>query len=138
MADSSTVIANGTVDTWIEQLQALCREVQAWAESSGWKTRIILKTITETQLGRYRAPVLIMEKDAVEMVLNPVARYVPGAEGAVDLYLAPAYDDVATLYYEQSTWYLHIPIQSQPHMPERQPLTSETFLSVLAEMSHRG
>lgn len=50
-----------------------------------------------------------MERDAVEVVLNPVARFTPGADGAVDLYLSPAYDDIAGLYYESGRWVVHDP-----------------------------
>ena len=35
-------------------------------------------------------PVLLMEKDTVEVALNPVSRLVPNPEGAVDLHLVPA------------------------------------------------
>ena len=47
------------------------------------------------------------EKNAVEGVLNPVARLVPGADGAVDLYLSPAYEDIASLYFEGDHWVVH-------------------------------
>ena len=82
---------------WLGRLNALVGEVEGWARASGWRTRRIDKTVNERRLGTYRVPVLLMEKDTVEVVLNPVARFVPGADGAVDLYVAPAYDDIASL-----------------------------------------
>ena len=55
-----------------------------------------------------------MEKDTVEVVLNPVARFVPGANGAVDLYVAPAYDDIASLYLEGDHWVVHYGEPARP------------------------
>ena len=92
---------------WLDHLNTLVKEVKGWAETSGWRTRVTDKTLSERRLGSYKVPVLLMEKDAVEVVLNPVARFVPGANGAVDLYRAPAYDDIAGLYLEGDRWMLH-------------------------------
>jgi hypothetical protein len=92
---------------WLGRLEALVRDVKSWAEAAGWRTRRITKTVNERRLGKYEVPVLLMEKEAVEVVLNPVARLVPGADGAVDLYLSPAYDDIASLYFEGDHWVVH-------------------------------
>jgi hypothetical protein len=83
---------------WLGRLNVLVNEIDGWARADGWRTRRIDKTVEERQLGAYKVSVLLMEKDAVEIVLNPVARLMPGADGAVDLYVAPAYDEIASLY----------------------------------------
>ena len=72
---------------WLDRLGTLVEEVNGWAQASGWRKRRVDKTVNERRLGDYKVPVLLMEKDTVEVVLNPVARFVPGANGAVDLYL---------------------------------------------------
>ena len=41
------------------------------------------------------------------MLLDPVARFAPGADGVVDLYLMPAYDDIASLLFVNGEWRLH-------------------------------
>jgi hypothetical protein len=99
---------------WLGRLGTLVDEVKGWAQASGWRTRRIDKTVTERGLGTYRVPVLLMEKDTIEVVLNPVARFVPGANGAVDLYVAPAYDDIASLYLEGDHWVLHYAYRPDP------------------------
>jgi hypothetical protein len=66
-----------------------------------------------------------MEKDTVEVVLNPVARFVSGADGAVDLYVAPAYDDIASLYFEGDHWVVHY--GERPH-----PLTTQGVVEITA------
>jgi hypothetical protein len=71
---------------WLDRVGNFVDEVKGWARASGWRTRRIDKTVSERGLGTYKVPVLLMEKDSVEVVLNPVAGFVPGANGAVDLY----------------------------------------------------
>jgi len=63
--------------------------------------------MTDSILGEYRAPVLLLARDTAELILNPVGRFVPGCDGAVDLYLMPAFDDIASLYLEDGEWKLH-------------------------------
>jgi hypothetical protein len=99
---------------WLGRLESLVRDVKGWAEAAGWRTRRITKTVNERRLGKYEVPVLLMEKEAVEVVLNPVARLVPGADGAVDLYLSPAYDDIASLYFEGDHWVVHYSKRPDP------------------------
>ncbi len=81
-----------------------------------------------------------MEKNAVEAVLNPVARLVPGAQGAVDLYLAPAYDDIASLYFEEDHWVVHYGERPDPMATTvveitPQPCTEETIRTILDGMT---
>ena len=57
----------------------------------------------------------------------------------VDLYLLPAYDDIATLYYYNRHWNLHYVFpNSKPVASVREadamPLTKEALERVLAEM----
>lgn len=101
-------------DAWLDRLEALVRDVKGWAEAAGWRTRQITKWVSERRLGKYEVPVLLMEKETVEVVLNPVARLVPGSDGAVDLYLSPAYDDIASLHYEGDRWVVHYCERSDP------------------------
>jgi hypothetical protein len=94
-------------DDWLACLGDLVRNIKRWAEQSGWKTREITKSMKDSVLGEYRAPALLMQRETVEVILNPVSRFVTGADGAVDLYLIPAYDDIASLYFIDGEWKLH-------------------------------
>jgi hypothetical protein len=85
-----------------------------------------------------------MEKDTVEVVLNPVARFVPGAQGAVDLYVAPAYDDIASLYFEGDHWVVHHSERPDPLATEGvvkitpRPYTEQTIRAILDGMAVNG
>ena len=73
------------------------------------------------------------------MLLEPVARFAPGTEGIVDLYLMPAYDDIASVYLENGAWNLHYAFSGSPVVAtireaERKPLSKETIHVVLEAM----
>jgi hypothetical protein len=129
---------------WLDRLDTLVGEVESWARASGWRTRRINKTVNERQLGTYKVPVLLMEKDTVEVVLNPVARSVPGADGAVDMYVAPAYDDIASLYFEGDHWVVHYGERPDPTATEGvveikpRPYTEQTIRTILDGMAADG
>ena len=129
---------------WLDRLGALVEEVKGWAQASGWRTRRFDKTVKERRLGTYKVPVLLMEKDTVEVVLNPVARFVPGANGAVDLYVAPAYDDIASLYLEGDRWVVHYANRPDPKEMESvieikaRPYSEQSIREILDGMAANG
>jgi hypothetical protein len=129
---------------WLDRLGTLVEEVKCWAHASGWRTRRIDKTVSERGLGTYEVPVLLMERDTVEVVLNPVARFVPGANGAVDLYVAPAYDDIASLYLEGDHWVLHYANRPDPMAAESvieikpRPYSEQSIRAILDGMAANG
>jgi len=45
----------------------------------------------------------------MRLLLDPTGYDLPGCDGAIDLYLLPPYDPVATLYLEHGEWFLHSP-----------------------------
>ncbi len=129
---------------WLDRLDTLVAEVKSWAEASGWRTRRIDKTVTERELGTYKVPVLLMEKNTVEVVLNPVGRSIPGANGAVDMYVAPAYDDIAGLYLEGNHWVIHYAGRPNPMAAagvteiEPKAYSETTIRKILDEMAANG
>jgi hypothetical protein len=127
---------------WLARLDVLATEVQRWVEPAGWRTRLVSKPTRDSILGRFEVPLLLMERDGVEIALNPVSRFVPGADGAVDLYVVPAYDEVAGLYLEAGRWTIH---HASPETraggngePPPRPLTEATLNQVLDAMAARG
>jgi hypothetical protein len=137
--DNSTVDRDKLRDEWLQRLSALLDAVQRWAQELGWSTRRIDKRMEDSQVGKYQAPALLMQEGTTRMLLEPIARSAPGAEGIVDLYLMPAYDDIATLFFSDGQWQLHFLFRGTPAPPtvseaNSKPLSKETFKAVLEEM----
>ncbi|HET6882413.1 MAG TPA: hypothetical protein VFI31_19765 [Pirellulales bacterium] len=124
---------------WVQRVKALVDQVETWAKELDWSTRRVEKKIEDSFIGDHRVPALLMQEDTCRVLLEPVGRATAGAEGVVDLYLLPAYDDIATLYYYNQRWNLHYvfpnakPVASVREA-EAHPLTKEALAKVLAEM----
>lgn len=142
MTDAQSANGNGqgeARDAWIERLSSLLNDVAGWAKVLGWDTRRIEKRMEDAQAGVYQAPALLLQQEAVRVLLDPIARSAPGAEGVVDLYLLPAYDDIASLYLVDGSWQLHYMFPSQPSVAkirdaESRPFTKEALADVLDAM----
>jgi hypothetical protein len=104
-----------TRNEWLRRLDNLLTQVKGWTDGpGGWKTRTIQKSMKDSRLGPYKAPALLMQKETVEVILDPVARFAPGTEGVVDLYLFPAYDDIARLHFTDGVWKLQYAFRATP------------------------
>ena len=124
---------------WMDRVASLVGQVEQWAREMNWSTRRIEKTLDDIRFGRHRVPALLMQEDTCRILLEPIGRSAPGVEGVVDLYLMPAYDDIASLYFYGDRWNLHyIFPDSKPTATVREaealPLSKETFAKVLAEL----
>ncbi|MFI5456334.1 MAG: hypothetical protein ACHRXM_12875 [Isosphaerales bacterium] len=124
---------------WLNRLRLLIDRIERWAKELGWSTRRIEKKMKDSQLGTYRAPALILQEETARVLLDPIARSAPGAEGVVDLYLMPGWDDIASLYYSDGEWQLHYMFTESPTVStirdaESKPLSFETLKDVLEEM----
>lgn len=124
---------------WIDRISSLVDQVEQWAREMSWSTRRIEKKLDDAWIGRHRVPALLMQEDTCRVLLEPVGRSTPGAEGVVDLYLMPAYDDIASLYYYENRWNLHyvFPGAKPVHAvrdAEAMPLSKESLEKVLAEL----
>jgi hypothetical protein len=126
-------------DEWLKRVTDLLVTLRTWAEELECSTRQIEVTLNDSQIGKYQAPALLLQEDAIRILVEPIARSAPGAEGVVDLYLMPAYDDIASLYFYDHGWHLHYMFPGTPTTgtfvdAEARPLTKETLREVLEAM----
>lgn len=128
---------------WIARVTALVERVEFWAKEAGWSTRRIEKKLDDWDIGRHRLPALVMQEDTCRILLEPVGRSAPGIDGLVDLYLMPAYDDIANLYYADGRWHLyHVAAELKVAGGNRtggaMPLSKETLEKVLADLKRHA
>lgn len=124
---------------WISHVEELVTQIELWAKDLQWSTRRIDKRMDDPHVGPYMVPALMLQQDLVQILLEPVSRLVPGGDGLVDLYLIPAYDDIASLFLRENGWYVHYyfptsPIVATIDEAESKPLTKEVLSEVLDEM----
>jgi hypothetical protein len=115
----------------------LVRQVQIWLKDDDeWTTRAYPKRFRDVDQQIFEIPSLFIQKGPTRMLLDPIAYDVPGAEAAVDLYLMPTYDDLATLYFEKGGWSIHYPLPADDANGiqgegRALPLSPQTFRDVL-------
>jgi hypothetical protein len=139
MSSVQAASPNELRDEWLSRLEALVKQVKLWAEQLGWSTREIEKSLDDSEIGKYQAPALLLQEGTIRILLEPIARSAPGAEGIVDLYLMPAYDDIASLYLYGGCWHVHYMFPGTPNAAtirdaEARPLSETTLQAVLDEM----
>ena len=96
------------------RVTALVEQVRQWVEPHEWVTKPFTKRIRDIDDKVYPIPALFLQKGPVRVLLDPVAYDVPGAEGLVDLYLMPTYDDLASIYFEHGEWRIHYAFPPDP------------------------
>ena len=120
-----------------ERVKALVELVKGWVEPHEWVTKVYPKKMQDDGMATYQASALFLQKGPTRVLLDPVAYDVPGAEGVVDLYLMPTYDDLASLYFRNGEWTIHYVFPADPQEthsviePEVLPLSAVTFNQVL-------
>jgi hypothetical protein len=124
---------------WQQLLGELVREVQSWLPED-WSSLAIEKAMDDSELGEYKAPALLMQRKFARVLMEPITRFAPGADGVVDLYKMPAYDNIASLYRIKNEWRLNYAFRdpgpgAEIHAAELLPLDRTSFLRVLEEIA---
>jgi hypothetical protein len=84
------VTADETRAEWQETVEKLVNDVRSWAETQRWKATLTEHELREEDLGTYTVPGLQITTPRGQLVLEPIARVVIGAQGRVDFYAWPS------------------------------------------------
>jgi hypothetical protein len=56
---------------WVNRITALVGQVENWGQEFGWSTRRIDKRLEDSQVGTYKAPALLLQKETTRALLEP-------------------------------------------------------------------
>jgi hypothetical protein len=130
----TAVVREVVLTEWTQGVDSMIRDVEAWVALDGWRSRRVERKMSETLLGEYLLPQLQVYADADLYVLEPVARFVPGAAGAYDLSIQPSYD-ITTLYRDfDGQWQAHLDVGQGANSGRREPWSSQTFRASLESL----
>ncbi len=101
-------------DQFQKRVKALVEQVRLWVEPHEWVTKPYPKKMRDVNRQVFEITALFLQKGPTRVLLDPVAYDVPGAEGVVDLYLMPTYDDMASLYFEGGRWVIRYAFPTDP------------------------
>jgi hypothetical protein len=131
-----------------EQFQRRAEELVGRFESGvdrrEWVTRRYPKRLRDDDRQIYEVPSLYLQKGPTNLLLDPIGHDVPGAEGAADIYQMPAYDPMASVYFENGQWVIYYAFPPDPmethSVIEAQalPLSSDTINKVLDSIAEHA
>ncbi|HVA49954.1 MAG TPA: hypothetical protein VNH11_26545 [Pirellulales bacterium] len=112
---------------WLESVERLTVQAEQWAREFGWQSRRERKQLEETVLGNYSLPQLQFYAEQHLYVLDPVARFVPGASGAFDLSIQPSYY-LTSLYRDfDKVWHIHLDLKHGANGGRVEPWSKGAF-----------
>jgi hypothetical protein len=118
-------------------VENLITQVEGELNDPEWVKKRYMKKMRDADRAVYEVPFLTLQKGPVRLSLDPTGYDIPGAEAAVDLYLMPTYDPLATFYSEGGHWYLHSGFLPKPENEgsvqegRRALLSRETLIQVM-------
>lgn len=93
---ASANAAQGCSD-WRKLVEHTLKNVSQWAGAEQWVVVKHEKEISEQATGCYVVPVLTIELPSGRLHVEPIARYVAGADGRIDLLAYPVLNRVSLL-----------------------------------------
>lgn len=125
----SANVAVQTLYQWLADVEELARDVERWSNQNNWLVRRDTKSITEDKLGSYLVPYLTIRAPQGGMIFEPIARYVVGASGRVDLCAFPSFFN-AVVVRTDSGW--HIKSLDKDSVDRR--WSEESFLETASQL----
>jgi hypothetical protein len=104
------VLGSIVLAEWINAMDTVERQAEEWSAKAAWRTRRVTKKMSESLIGAYEAPQLLIFAEPNLYVLDPIARFVPGAQGAFDFTIQPSYNTTSMYRADSGIWYLHLDV----------------------------
>jgi hypothetical protein len=76
---------------WVAELERIAADVARWAAAEDWAVRRQTKTLRDARLGQYEVPVMSVQTAFGRVHFNPIARFLMGVDGEIDVYAEPSF-----------------------------------------------
>jgi hypothetical protein len=126
-----SLVREAVLPPWIADVDILLSQVESWCEEQDWPHKRQDKVLRERLLGPYEVEQLRFHTGHAGFMLDPVARFVPGALGLVDLYVLPTLDTVMIVRAE-ADWVLRV---DQAGSEQVLPWGKEPFVAAVSELA---
>jgi hypothetical protein len=133
--DLISVLGEMVLQEWIHAIVTIEDQAENWSAEAGWRSRRVKKKITESLIGTYDAPQLLMFAEPNLYVLDPVARFVPGGQGSFDLALQPSYSATSLYRDDNGTWYVHLEVRNGVSEGKREEWSKDAFRQCIERLS---
>jgi hypothetical protein len=120
-----------TLQMWNNDLIALFDKIRTWSDKQGWATLLDDKLLQEREVGRYKVPVLLIHTPKGRLLLDPYARFVYDADGALDICVFPSFGTPIKIIRKEFKWWLW-DTRADDGAPT--PLDESTFVAVVKNL----
>ncbi len=118
------------LDAWLADVEGVFDQAERWAAKRQWMTKRDSKVITEESIGQYEAPVLLIHTPQGRLLLDPIARFVFGAEGRIDFCVMPSFDSVM-LVKTDGNWSFSSNSRADLELPWSEPSFEKVAVEIL-------
>jgi hypothetical protein len=119
---------------WQNAAEKLLAEAERWGKEQGWQIRREMKQLEETLLGEYQLQQLLFFPGQYLYVLDPIARFVPGALGSFDLALQPSYYTTSLYRNFDGRWYIPMDMAQGIEVAKGVPWDKQSFMASVEEL----
>ncbi len=116
-------------DEWVAAIDRLSTDVESWAKEQQWLVQRGRKTVAEDRIGCYEVPVLTIQTSAGPLILDPIARYIVGSSGRIDLCAFPSFERVLIVRTDEGWQFVTNPPTSG------RPWSKEVFPDIALELA---
>jgi hypothetical protein len=128
------VLGSMVLAEWMQAIDTVERQAEAWSGEAAWRTRRVNKKMSESLIGAYEAPQLLIFAEPNLYVLDPVARFVPGAQGAFDFSIQPSYDTTSLYRDDNGIWHVHLDVSRGVANGRRVEWNKDAFYSGIGQL----
>jgi hypothetical protein len=132
--DLIDVLGGMVLDEWMNAIGTVETEAEEWSREAEWRSRRVNKRISETLLGTYEAPQLLIFAEPNLYVLDPVARFIPGGQGSFDLAIQPSYYTTSLYREDSGKWYVHVEVRNGVSQGKRVEWGKDAFRQCIEQL----
>jgi hypothetical protein len=134
LRDLVKIMGEMVLEEWIEAITSIETQAESWSAEVDWRTRRVPKKISESLLGTYEAPQLLIYAEPNLFVLDPVARFNPGGQGAFDLAIQPSYYTTSLYRGDDGNWSVHLEVQNGVSKGTRVDWSKDAFRQCIEQL----
>jgi hypothetical protein len=134
LRDLIDVLGKMVLEEWRTAIATVESQAEGWAVEAEWRCQRVNKKVSESLIGTYQAPQLLMFAAPNLYVLDPVARFIPGGQGSFDLAIQPSYQTTSLYRGDSGVWYVHMDVRNGVSYGNRVEWSRDTFYKCFEEL----
>jgi len=132
--DLMDVLGRMVLGEWMHAIETVEKQTEEWSAEAGWRSRRVNKQISESLIGTYNAPQLLIFAEPNLYALDPVARFIPGGQGSFDLAIQPSYYTTSLYRDDSGNWYVYLEVRNGVSKGKRVEWSGDAFHQCIEQL----